>query len=159
MVAEHGHARYATVFDMYVGNRLDYTQTDHLIKTAHSGILSRCVNRRHTVDLTKTEHVSRFVNRMRTVYLIRESIHEFCPDLLRAECRILRADARARSWAHPPVPFLFLLNVFASASRARVEEFRTLPLVSEQRKLSWLQPRSPRPLEFWSQLPGKSVVP
>ena len=79
--------------------------------------------------------------------------------LLRAECRILRADARARSWARPPVLFLFLLNVFASASRARVEEFRTLPLFSEQRKLSWLQPRSPRPLEFWSQLPGKSVVP
>ena len=36
MVAEHGHARIATVFDMYVGSRLDYTQTDHLIKTAHS---------------------------------------------------------------------------------------------------------------------------
>ena len=98
MVAEHGHARYATVFDIYVGSRLDYTQTDHLIKTAHSGILSRCVNRRQTVDLTKTEHVSRFVDRMQTVHLIKESTHEFCPDLLRAECRILRADARARSW-------------------------------------------------------------
>ena len=41
----------------------------------------------------------------------------------RAECRILRADARARSWVRPPVPF-FLLNVFASRAGARTARCR-----------------------------------
>ena len=65
------------------------------MKTEHSWILSRFFNRKQTVTLTKTENLSRFVDYMQTVHLIRERIHEFCPDLLRAECRILRADARA----------------------------------------------------------------
>ena len=48
----------------------------YLIKTEHSWILSWYVDRTQTVHLMKTEHLSRFVDRMQTVLLIRQGIHK-----------------------------------------------------------------------------------
>ena len=47
-----------------------------LMKTEHSWILSWYVDRTQTVHLMKTEHLSRFVDRMQTVLLIRQSIQK-----------------------------------------------------------------------------------
>ena len=53
----------------------------------------------------------------------------------------------------------FLVGMFSLPLRVHVRETHAAALLRAAQAEHRLQPRKSRPLEFWSQLPGNSVVP